>query len=479
MSDLDRKLVRGSAWLALSFGGSQVVTFGVTALLAHLLTPADFGVVALAGVFIVALGTLQDSGLSFAIIQRRTDVERSAATAHAFFLVSAVVMYVAAFFAAPLVADLFSQPRLTAVLRVLTLVLLARGVSGAASTLIERELNFGARARGELAGTVLQAAVSVTLALLGLGVWSLVAGQVAGAVVQAAIFVWVAPFRPSLRLASWKLLRELSRFGRHVTAGNVITLIDANFDTAIVARLLGAASVGYYNVAYRLCNLPATGIGYIIGRVMFPAYATLQDDRPAFREAFLSNVRRIALVSLPVGVGMFIAAHALVVGVFGAKWEPSVTPLRILAFYGTTRAFAGTTGPVFQAAGKPQLVSMISGLYTVFFIGSLFALVPPFGIIGAATALTLTAAIPLLLSFWVVLRILALPLRELLSNLKRPAFCTVPLAGVLLVLDLSTRNMQSTLQLLLLIAAGLIVYGASLATVGRGELRTIAAAFRS
>jgi PST family polysaccharide transporter/lipopolysaccharide exporter len=479
VSDLDRKLVRGSAWLALSFGGGQIVTFGVTALLAHLLLPADFGLVAIAGIFIVALATLQDSGLSFAVIQRRTDLERSAATAHAFFLISAIVMSIGTIVAAPLVAHLFSEPRLTEVLRVLTLVLIARGASGAAATLIERELNYGGRARGELAGTLVQAAVAVPMAATGYGVWSLVAGQIAGQVVQSVIFIGIAPFRPSLRLADWKMLRELSRFGRHVTTGNVITLIDANVDTVIVARLLGAADVAFYNVAYRLCNLPATGIGYILGRVMFPAYATIQEDKEAFKEAFLSNVRRIALVSLPVGVGMFIAARPLVVGVFGERWEPSVTPLRILAFYGLTRAFAGTTGPVFQAAGRPHIISIISGLYTVVFIASLLALVPPFGIVGAATALTATAAVPLLLSFWSVLKILELPLRELLHNLRRPALCTVPLAVTMLALLLATPSLREIVQLLLLLVAGIAVYAASLATVGRHEVRTIAAAFRS
>ncbi len=142
------------------------------------------------------------------------------------------------------------------------------------------------------------------------------------------------------------------------------------------------------------------------------------------------------------------------------------------------RAFAGTTGPVFQAAGRPQIIVYISGLYTFVFVGALVLLVPPFGIIGAATALMVTAAIPFVLSLWAALRILELPLREFLSNLARPALCTVPLAAVLASLELSTQTLQTTLQLLLLVASGLIAYSASLVVFGRSELRMITAAFR-
>ena len=155
---------------------------------------------------------------------------------------------------------------------------------------------------------LLQAVTAIPLAAAGFGVWSIVAGQIAGQAVQSLLFwVW-APHRPSPRLASWRMLRELGKYGRHITAGNIVALIDGNIDTAVVGRLLTAANVGYYSMAWRLANLPATGLAYIIGRVMFPAYATLQEDLPVFREVFLTNLRRVGFTSLPLAVGIFLAA---------------------------------------------------------------------------------------------------------------------------------------------------------------------------
>ena len=171
---------------------------------------------------------------------------------------------------------------------------------------------------------------------------------------------------------------------------------------------------------------PATGIGYIVGRVMFPVYATIQHDRPAFRAAFLSNVRRVALVSLPVGVGILLAADPIVVGIFGERWEPAVVPLQILAVFGVIRAFTGTATPVLQAAGKPQLVLVLGVWHLAVLCAGLFSLTPGFGLNGAATAVTLAGAATLAPAFWLAMRVLELSLRELIENVKRPAACSIP-----------------------------------------------------
>jgi O-antigen/teichoic acid export membrane protein len=479
VSDLDRKIVRGSAWLALSFGGTQVVTFVVAAVLAHFVAPAGFGLVALASVAIVVATTLQESGLGLALIRHRTDVEHAAGTVFVFNVAAGLVLYGVAFATAPLLADLFSQPRLTAVLRVLSIALVIRALGLAPGALIERDMIFSRRAQGELGATLVQALVSIPLAISGAGVWSLVAGQLASQVVQSTVYWLVTPLRPSPFLFRFQTLRELARFGRPMTLANLLALVDENIDTATVGRLLGAADVGFYNIAWRLSNLPATGIGYIVGRVMFPAYSTLQQDKAAFQHVFLTNVRRIALVSLPVGVGILLTAHPIVVGIFGRRWEPAVVPLQILAVFGVVRAFAGTTAPVLQAAGRPQLIVFLNLWQLAALCVGLFSLTPPFGIKGAAAAVTLAAIAVLVPAFWLALRTLDMSLRELLANVERPAVCSVPLAISLVVLQVATTRLDDGLELAVLVACGVAVYAASALAFARGEIQAITTAFRS
>jgi O-antigen/teichoic acid export membrane protein len=167
------------------------------------------------------------------------------------------------------------------------------------------------------------------------------------------------------------------------------------------------------------------------------------------------------------------------VGLFGSRWEPAVVPLQILAVFGVIRAFSGTTGPVLQAAGRPQLVLLLNVWHLAVLCAALFTLTQPFGLKGAAWAVVIAAAASLVPAFRFALRILDLPLRELLANVERPAVCSVPLLLGLLAVLASTHALSDWLQLLALVVCGVAVYSASTLAFARGELRAITAAFRS
>ena len=276
-------------------------------------------------------------------------------------MAAAIVLYWVAFALAPLLAHVFSAATPDEVFRVLAIVLVIRGVGLVPGAMIERELVFGSRAKGELSGTIMQAFVASPLAISGFGVWSLVAGQLAGQAVQTVVF-WVVTTSAAVPTTLQLPASCASSAGSDATSRPQTSSSSSTQTSTLppVGRLLQAADVGYYNMAWRLANLPATGIGYIIGRVMFPVYATLQDDRAAFQEAFLSNVRRVALFSLPVGVGIFLAAHRSSSASSASGGSRQSRRFEILAVFGLIRAFSGATAPAFQAAGKPHLLFVIN-----------------------------------------------------------------------------------------------------------------------
>ena len=214
-------------------------------------------------------------------------------------------------------------------------------------------MNFRTRAMGELSAGFVQLGVSVGLAVAGFGVWALVVGQLTASVAQSAILWALAPWRPNPRDASFHVLRELLRYGRFVSLGNILGLINRTLDNFVVGRVLGASALGVYSLAYRLGDFPTAVVGYAVGRVMFPAYSRLQDDLAAFRNAFVQNMERVALLALPTSVVMFVYAEPIVSVLLGHKWLGAVTPLRILAVYTVLRSFVSPTGAVFQGAGGP------------------------------------------------------------------------------------------------------------------------------
>ena len=477
-SDLERKLVRNSAWNALGYGGTQILTFLVMIVLARLLAPEAFGVVTLASLPLLALSYLQESGLGAAVIRRRTDVERAAGTQLVFSVITSVSLYIATFAGAPLLAHVFSQPQLTPVLRVLALALIVRGLMTAPATLLERDLAFDKRTRGDLAGIAMQAVVSISCAAAGAGVWSLVAGQLANVATQCSVYWALSPFKPSPRLASLSMLRELARYGRHITASNVVLLVNDNADNAVIGRVSGASSVGVYNLAWRLANLPATTVGFIISRATFAVYATLQEDLEQFRAVFLTTIRRIAFLSIPIAIGILIAAEPLVVGIFGERWSPAVVPLQVLAVFGMSRTLAGATSAVFQASGRPQLNTQLGLWHSVVLFSSLYLLARPYGIRGVAWAEVAASVATMLPCYFFALRILGLPLRELLRELARPAAASAAVALALLATRMTVASLEPIEQFGILVAVGVAVYGGALLTFGRAELTTIVDASR-
>jgi O-antigen/teichoic acid export membrane protein len=477
-TDLERKLLHSSAWNALSYGGTQILTFLLMIVLARLLTPLDFGVVTLASLPLLALGYLQESGLGAAVIRRRTDVERAAATQLVFALVTSVALYVISFACAPLLARLFSQPALTSAFRVLALTLIVRGAMAVPATLLERDLAFDKRARGDVLGIFTQAVISIACAVAGLGVWSLVAGQMANVVVQASVYWILAPFRPSPFLASWSMLRELGRYGRHVTASNLLLLVNDNADNAVIGRLVGATSVGVYNLAWRLSNLPATQVSFIISRVTFAVYSSLQDDLDQFRAVFLTTLRRIAFLSIPLSLGILVAAKPIVIAVFGEQWKPAVVPLQVLAIFGVSRTLAGATSAVFQASGRPQLNYQLGLWHGAVLFSSLYLLAPSYGIKGVAWAEVAASVATVVPCYYFALRILEMSSRELLSNLAMPGACSATVAVALLAAKVAARALGTVEELVILVVVGVVAYAVGMLTFGRGELSTIIATMR-
>lgn len=464
---LDALILRSVGWLTVSLGGSQVVSFLSMLALARLLDPKAFGVVAIAATILGVLQELQESGVATALVYRRDDVERAAASVLVFAPVSAVVLYTGGFFAAPLVAQALGDKGATNVVRVLLLMVLVRAAGVAPWAILERNMAYRSRAKIDVANAVVQAIVAVSLAVSGAGVWSLVAGQLCGSA-MGVVMAWILiPWRPSPRDADFQILRSLLRYGRWAGGSRIVNIANRSLDNVVVARLLGARSLGLYAVAFRLADLPVSLIGAIIGRVMFPVYSLLQDDLPGVRRVFVQNLQRVALVLLPVTIGLMVDARPIVLGLLGAKWAAAVTPLRILAAWALVRSFVSPSGAIFDGRGKPHLSLWFLVPGTAILIGLLALLVPRYGINGAAAAQTIAISSVGIPSLLLAMRLIELRVTDLARALAPSALCTAILAGALLAITGPVDTLPAPLALTILVLSGLAVYTLSSALFAR------------
>jgi PST family polysaccharide transporter len=436
--------------------------------LVRLIEPKAFGLLSLAYTIIVALEYLRGAGIWAALVHRRTQVEEAAASALVYLAITSLAVYALCFALAPAFAAAFHADQLTGVLRALAVITIFGGLNAVPGAIIERDLAYGLTARVDVLAAFAQITTSIALAVAGAEVWSLVGGQIAAAAFEFICLWYLVPWRPSPRLASWSMLRELSRYARFAGVWSFATFLKSTVDTIAVGRLLGATAVGFYSVAFRLATSPDSLFSYVILKAMFPAFASIQHDLEAFRRTFVQHVQRMLLLVLPVTIFLAIAAEPVVLTLLGRDWASIVTPVRILAIAGFVSAVSATTSAVFRGAGRPELAMRYVVANVVLLIPALIVLVKAFEVDGAAAAVLGCLAVTTIPALFRTLRLIELPVRSLLQASRAALVCSTILAAVLAVLLPATEAARPVVAFAVMLGGGIGAYLASTAVFARG-----------
>lgn len=428
-SDADRPTspLRATGWSAVAFGTRQAFQLLTLLVLARLLDPADFGLMAMAVVVTGFLGVIRDFGAGAKVIH---DGASSPSGLVAQFWVALTTGLALAFLiwsSGSIVAQLFAEPRVAPLLQVLAFGFAIAGLGIVPQALLERTLRFRAIAAAEFLGGVAGLATAVVAAANGLGATSLALQAVAFTAVSVASLVAATRWIPRGEV-SLSDIRQTVGFGLPLVGYAAINALIRNLDYALIGRFLGSAQLGYYSLAYRLMLVPVQFVTSVSNRVVFPVLARLADDPDERRTAYVRATLATCLVGLPVAAGLAGAAEQIVHVLFGPGWEASVPVLRLLAVVAFAQVVGATIGPVFLATGRTTrlfLWGIISGVVTVpAFVAGL-----PFGIVGVAAAYVVVSLGLVVPSLSVALRLIGLPVRGLLVRLG-PAIVAASLVGV-------------------------------------------------
>ena len=422
------RAARGAAALAVASATSQAIALGTSLVLARLLDPAAFGLVAMANLLLAFLGPLHDSGLATAFVARGERPRAYAATLAWGATASGIIAALLAAAAAPFVAAAFETPAALDVTRVLAVTFAFRGLAAAPLAVLTRELAFGRRALTLIAGAATESTVAIGCALRGWGPWALVIGQVAGSLAIAVLAWIVAPWRPWGRFSGARLW-EMSRYGRHVVLGNSLGFLGSYLDNIVVGRVLGTAALGVYGAAFRWGRLPALALSMVVSPVAFPSYVGVRDDAERFRRAYLRLLRTVTTVSFPAQVGLLLTAPRLVETLYPPAWHAMVAPLQIFAVFGLLNSIVGTTGDVFKAANRPGWIAAIGGVHLPALALFLWLFVSD-GPAGAATALTLAAVASGSIAVPLALHVLRIAPTTVLRALAPQALATAVMAAI-------------------------------------------------
>jgi O-antigen/teichoic acid export membrane protein len=395
---LGNTVMAGVGWSFLARAASEAARLLRLVVLARLLAPEDFGVMAIALVALGALEMFTEPGLQTALVQRRGEVGPYLDTAFTVQVVRGLLLAAALVALAPRVAAFFGSAAAAPVLQALAGMLVLRGLVNPATVRLTRELDFRRLFYWNLGELLASLAVAVALAVAWANVWALAGSMLAGQAVRTALSYRIVPERPRLRWEREKG-RELVRFGRWVLGTNVLVFLALQGDNAFVGRFLGVGALGVYALAFRISELPRTFVTEVLGQVAFPLFARLQGDAEAARRAYFTFFRVLVLASGAVALALSLLAGPLAGALLGPKWDAVAAPLQILAWAGFVRSLTTLGSWLFYSFGRPRLSFAMTAARVLTMAATIYPFAAAWGLRGvsASVLLSMLAALPVYL----------------------------------------------------------------------------------
>ena len=382
VSHVARRSGRAGLWQLTATLVQAAIAILNLAVLSRLLSPEDFGIVALAMIFVNFAAVSADSGMTAALVQRRSLNERHLRVAFTTSALIGSVMVLAVLVGAERISLFFRAPELAALLKLLSISFLLIGCGQVADALLWRSLRLHVTAFADIAGSLAYGVVAIVLALSGFGIWSLAWAVIAQFTTRTAIVYGAT--RHSLRPYLGRLeLRELMGFGFGMSLVKMLNMLAGKADYVVVGRLLGTASLGLYERAFRLMEFPSNSLAGVINKIGFPVMAEFQHDRDRAARIYIHGMNLTTLVYLPMAVFFWFAAPQLIPLVFGAKWAAATLPFQILCLGLLFRALNKVSESLSRAVGAVYENAWRVALYLVAVILAAYA-GSPWGLVGVS-----------------------------------------------------------------------------------------------
>lgn len=321
-------VIKNFIWRFAERCGAQLVTFVVSIVLARILTPEDYGTIALITVFTTILQVFVDSGLGTALIQKKDADDLDFSSVFYFNLAVCAILYAGMFVASPFIARFYNDITLTPVVRVISLTIVISGVKGIQQSYVSRHMLFKRFFFSTIGGTILSAFLGIGMAYAGFGVWALVAQQLSNAAIDTLILWLTVKWRPKM-MFSWKRLIHLLSFGWKLLVSALLDTVYGNLRNLIIGKIYSSADLAFYNQGDRFPKVVVTNINTSIDSVLLPTMSSVQDDRERVKSMTRRAIKTSTYIMAPLMMGLAFCAAPIVQLILTDKWLPCVPYLQI------------------------------------------------------------------------------------------------------------------------------------------------------
>jgi len=455
---LYQRTVRSGAWAFALRITERVFSIAKLIILARVLAPNDFGLLGIALLAMMTLETFSQTGFQQALIQKKENIKDYLDAAWTVSALRGLVLFAVLFFLAPYVAIFFNAPLATPIIRVIGLASLLQGLTNIGVIYFQKELEFNKQFIYRASGTLADFVVAVAAVLILRSVWALVFGLLAGNLVRLIVSYLVHTYRPHFKLDLAKT-KELFGFGKWILGSSILIFLLTQGDDIFVGKLLGVTLLGFYQMAYRFSNAPATEITHVISQVTFPAYSKLQDNLPSLREAYLKVLQFTSFLSFPIAGLIFVLAPDFTMIFLGEKWMPMVPAMQALVLWGVIRALTGAISPVLMALGKPKIVTRLQLIQAILLFMLIYPLTEHWGILGTSLAVVFSALVLFFIRNHILIKTIACKIWGFYKLMLLPLALAVISTLPVIALKLFVMDSTNIYGFLLFIAIFVVTFG--------------------
>ena len=460
MEEMASRISTGALWMVLFKVLERSLGLVSTLILARLLLPRDFGIVAMGTSLIALVELFSAFSLDTALIQRREVSTAHYNTAWTLNVIAGCVVGLLMAAAAIPASYFYREPHLV-------LVIVALGASSAIQSFenvgvvdFRRNLQFDREFRYMLTKKLIGFAIAIPLAFALRNFWALVIATLLSRLCVLAYSYFAHPFRPRFSLAA---IRDLMHFSKWMVASNLLTFLRERPADFILGRTAGPQILGTFSLASQLASMPSTELVAPINRALLPAYSRLAHDPPALGRQYISAMGVIAIIAVPAVAGLAATAPLVILLLLGPKWRDAISVLQVMAFFGITQVLQTNAYAAFLALGKPEVFVRINAFHAAVLLIALFVLTPRYGMHGAAWAYVISALLALPVNFAYIIRFMSLRATDLLGAVWRPLLSATILYLVVRFFDYNSSDtvgssLQALAPLSIAVALGVFVY---------------------
>lgn len=447
---LKDKSISGFLWVFLDQVGGQLIGFLVSIVLARILVPSDFGLIAMTTLFVNIGNTLMDSGLTMSLIRSKENKQIDYATVFYINISVGILIYFLLYFTAPLVADFYSSPLLEDILKVYTLTFIINSFFAVQKAILVKDMNFKYQLRISLPSLILSGIFGVYLAYLGYGVWSLVYMYIVKSIIDGILYWLLIKWRPT-REFSWTLAKYHLKYGINICISSLIHVIYTDLYNLFIGRIYNPAILGYYFRANSTKTLIVNNLSTTLDKVLFPVFAQIQDDDVRLKLVYRRVMQQVFFWICPILTYFLIMANPIFVFIFSEKWLPAVPYFQILCLVGILTPIQTYNVNILKVKGRSDLVLKLEYIKKpIFIVGIIISI--KYGIMALMWNQVIANLIGLFINSYYSGRMINYSLLEQVKDLFKTILSTLVIGAFGYYLLLSLQATLSPLVLIMLVA---------------------------